>query len=35
VEKGPEGDREFAANAVRDGGGNQGTNHSSDRELDL
>jgi general stress protein YciG len=35
VEKGPEGDREFAANAVRNGGGNQGTNHSSDRQLTL
>ena len=35
VEEGPEGDREFAANAVRNGGGNQGTNHSSDRQLKL
>jgi hypothetical protein len=34
VEEGPEGDGELAANAVRNGGGNQGTNHSTDGELE-
>lgn len=33
VEEGPEGDGELAANAVRNGGSHQGTNHSSDGEL--
>jgi hypothetical protein len=34
VDEGPEGDGELAANTVRNGGSNQGTNHSTDRELE-
>lgn len=34
VDEGPERDGELAANAVRNGGSNQGTNHSSDRQLE-
>lgn len=33
VKKSPERDGEFAANTIRNGGSNQGTNHSSNRQL--